>query len=268
LHEQTSSIGLTNKLLQGLANFIGVTFDASVPYFKKPVTVVGSPTMVHIYSINTFDELQDYLKKEKSKLLEDQPYLGKLAWIEKEKKHRKVILMSGGSQGSHFLNEKLKEILPELLAKRIVIVQLGENEWYNDYQVWSDYVATLPSDLAQYCVIRKFVYEEYGYLMKQADLFVARSGANTVYQAGMNGLFSIFVPIPWVTKNEQFTNAVILRDKGFATIIDQANCTPKRLLDEINEELDANKTGNKGTIVFPHDADQRLATAISVLAIQ
>ncbi len=272
IHEQTSNIGLTNKLLQPFSDVIAVTFAASQDYFKKPSIVVGSPTMKHIYTIADYEHLLAYIKKEKSKLLDEPDYLLKLKWLADVKKKRQILLMSGGSQGSHFLNEQVKAILPELLRDYIVIMQVGENEWYNDYDALVEYVKTLPTDLAQHCILRKFVYEEYGYLMKSADLFLGRSGANTVYQVGMNGLFGLFVPIPWVTKNEQYHNAMILQEKGLAEVIEQEKCTSVLLLERIQKymtiqaERKATHT-EKIQPVFPLDADARLATEISKLAI-
>ncbi len=268
IHEQTSSIGLTNKILQSFADVIAVTYETSTLHFKKPVLVVGSPTMEHIYAIEDYDHLIAYCNREHSKLLEEKEYLAKLKWLVDMKKKRPVILLSGGSQGSHLLNQQMQAILPQLLEKYVVYLQVGENEWYNDYQVITEYVKTLPVDLAQYCIVRRFMHEEYGFLMRQADLFIGRSGANTVYQVGMNGLYSIFVPIPWVTRNEQYTNALILQEKGMATIIEQDKCTPTVLFDKI-EEYFGNYKENKSRKVaqFALDADVKLASEISKLAV-
>jgi len=272
LHEQTSSIGLVNKLLQRLANVVAVTFETSLPYFKKPAIVVGSPTMFHIYGIKTCDHLLSYLDKSSGNLLESSTYIDKLCWLYDQKGKFPILLMSGGSQGSHFLNDKIRAILAALLKDMIVVLQVGENEYYNDFSIIQEYVLTLPCDLEKRCILRRFVYEEYGFLMNTADLFLGRSGANTVYQVGMNGTPAIFVPIPWVTKNEQYTNAMILQEKGLATIIEEQNCTPELLLATIKEQIakivsNRSKKGAKREPIFPLDADKRLAQEIGKLAI-
>ncbi len=266
LHEQTSNIGLTNKLLQPFASVIAVTFETSLPYFKKKPIVVGSPTMFHIYGIEDFTHLKGYLEKENSRILEDPAYIETLQQLERVKGKYPILLMSGGSQGSHFLNEQIKSILPELLKEMYVVLQVGENEYYNDFVTLSEYVKTLPLDLASKCIVRRFVYEEYGYLMKKADLFLGRSGANTVYQVGMNNLKAVFVPIPWVTRNEQYTNAMILKEKGLADIVEQDSCTPAALLLAIKKQLE------KGILdtempAFPIDSDKQLAREIGKLAV-
>jgi len=268
IHEQSSSIGLTNKVLLPFANVVAVAFESSLPYVRKDALVVGSPTMFHIYGIKTFEHLEAYLKKEKSRLLEEPDYLEQLKNLEKLKGKTPIILMSGGSQGSHFLNDRMRELLPELLKDTMVILQVGENEYFNDFATIKEYLETLPKELSQHCLIRRFVYEEYGYLMHIADLFVGRSGANTVYQVGMNGTPAIFVPIPWVTRNEQYTNAMVLQEKGQATIIEEKICTPERLLAEIRKKLSATFGHDSvRTANFPLDADLRLAKEIARLAV-
>lgn len=267
LHEQTSSIGLTNKLLERYATTVALTFETSLPYFKKSAVVVGSPTMPHIYSISDYDHLVAYLNKEKSRVLEEPEYLIRLKWLSDIKGKIPILLMSGGSQGSHFLNEQMKAILPELLKTTVVIMQVGENEYYDDFKVMTEVVNQLPNDLAQHCIIRRFVFEEYGYLMKIADLFLGRSGANTVYQVGMNMLHGVFVPIPWVTRNEQYTNAMVLKEKGFAEIIEQDECTPQKLLKILQEQLKKSEKVVAKEPLFPLDADQKLAREIGRLAV-
>lgn len=270
LHEQTSNIGLTNKILQRFAQFIGVTYDTSTPYFSVPVTVVGSPTMKHIYTIESFEHLLGYLHKEKSRLLEEPLYLESLQQVLEGKKRRPFILISGGSQGSHFLNEQIRAIMPQLLRHYTVYLQTGENEIYNDYNVMCDYVASLPADLSHHAIIRKFIHEEYGYLLQNADVFIGRSGANTVYQVGMNHTKAIFLPISWVTRNEQYTNAVILRDAGMALILDEKSVTPKDIISAIEQQLahtqgsDSKDAVNR---IFPQDADSRMAKEIAKLAV-
>jgi UDP-N-acetylglucosamine:LPS N-acetylglucosamine transferase len=50
---------------------------------------------------------------------------------------------------------------------------------------------------------------------------LGRAGANTVYEMCVLAKPSIFIPIPWVTNNEQFENAKSLRDLGLSEIIDE-----------------------------------------------
>lgn len=267
IHEQTSSIGLTNKILQYWADVIVLTYESSLPYFRKKALVLGSPTMKHIYSISDYEHLLGYLKKEKSRLLDETEYLEKLKWLEDQKNTSPILLMSGGSQGSHFLNEQIRPILNKLLQHMIVVIQVGENEYYNDYAKFTEYLKALPAELSQKLIIRKFVYEEFGFLMKKATLFLGRSGANTVYQVGLNGLFAVFVPIPWVTKNEQYTNAMILKARGKADIIDQDRCTSEVLYEVLSDALQKAQADTEKKSLFSTEADRLLAKEIAKLAV-
>lgn len=272
IHEQTSSLGLTNKILQKYADVVAVAFSTSLPFFKKPAVVVGSPTMEHIYNIKDYAHLIAHIDREKGKLLDESEYLEQLKWLSEQEGKTPILLMSGGSQGSHFLNERIREILPALLQEMIVVLQVGDNEYFNDYASLHDYVMTLPNELGRKCIIRKFVYEEYGFLMSVADLFLGRSGANTVYQVGMNNVRAVFVPIPWVTHNEQYVNAMILAERGLAVILEERNCSAQELLNVIRVEIGKstkNASTEKRTLKpqFPIDADKRLALEISKLAV-
>jgi UDP-N-acetylglucosamine--N-acetylmuramyl-(pentapeptide) pyrophosphoryl-undecaprenol N-acetylglucosamine transferase len=73
-----------------------------------------------------------------------------------------------------------------------------------------------------------------GYVYKNMGLFIGRAGANTVYEIGLLAKPSIFIPIPWVTNNEQFLNAKVLVDLGLSTIIEEKELK-KLTLNEIIE---------------------------------
>ena len=61
----------------------------------------------------------------------------------------------------------------------------------------------------------KFVYAEYiGEAYKRADIVVARAGAHTCYEVIALKKTTVFVPIPWVSHNEQYKNAIMVRDLG------------------------------------------------------
>jgi len=272
LHEQTSSIGLTNKVLQPFVDLVAVTFSTSLPHFNKPAKVVGLPLIPQIHTIKEFDHLYKFLKHENCKLLNEPEYLEKLKWVGSQKGKTPILLMSGGSQGSHFLNEQLKSILPDLLKEMIVILQVGQNEVFRDYEVFKELIPSLPAELAKRCILRKFLFEEYGFLMFTADLFLGRSGAGTVYQVGMKGTRGLFVPIPWVTRNEQYTNAMILAEKAHAAILEQDKCTPPILLEEIRKQIAISLENQKNRStqdapLFPEDSDKQLALEIGKLAV-
>jgi UDP-N-acetylglucosamine--N-acetylmuramyl-(pentapeptide) pyrophosphoryl-undecaprenol N-acetylglucosamine transferase len=69
------------------------------------------------------------------------------------------------------------------------------------------------------------------------DLFLGRAGANTVYEIGVLGKPSIFIPIPWVTNNEQFENAKTLKDIGLSEIVKEDEFKKLNLKNKIDSTI-------------------------------
>lgn len=232
IHEQTTSIGLTNNILQRFANVSAISYANSKLYFNKAKNLImtGSPSREYIFNVRTYKELEKYLQKNNLPLREDKHYMQYLSRLEHVKGKEPILLIVGGSQGSHMINETVSKCLKELAEEYYVYIQTGDNQVLNDFEMLNKVRDDLPVKLQQKIIIRKFIFEEMGLLYRLADIFLGRSGANTVYEMGMMNISSIFVPIPWVTKNEQFTNAKILKDLGVADIINQENFTPQSLL--------------------------------------
>jgi len=71
------------------------------------------------------------------------------------------------------------------------------------------------------------------------NLFVGRSGANTVYEIGVLKKYALFIPIPWVTHNEQYLNAKVLEDIGSANILEEKyleGCNLKKEIERLEEK--------------------------------
>jgi len=141
-----------------------------------------------------------------------------------------IIYISGGSLGSHVINEVIKESLPILLQDFQLILQTGDSKITNDYQLLCLEKEKLSNDLKERIVVTKYVgNEQIGFVLNNIDLFIGRAGANTVYELGLLRIPSILIPIPWVTHNEQQENAKILESVGLAKIIHEGEFTPEKL---------------------------------------
>jgi UDP-N-acetylglucosamine--N-acetylmuramyl-(pentapeptide) pyrophosphoryl-undecaprenol N-acetylglucosamine transferase len=121
-------------------------------------------------------------------------------------------------------------MLPYLLQEFQIILQTGDNQIMRDYDaIYSDW-KSLPENLRSRLYVTKFVSDsEIGNLFANIDMFVGRSGANTVYELGTLGIPAILIPIPWVTHNEQELNAQTLVDIGQAKILPEGELTPEKL---------------------------------------
>jgi UDP-N-acetylglucosamine--N-acetylmuramyl-(pentapeptide) pyrophosphoryl-undecaprenol N-acetylglucosamine transferase len=266
IHEQTTSIGLTNRLLKRIADVSAISYVNSRPFFKgaKNIVMTGSPSREYLFKVNSIDSLHTYLSTHPTPLQNETQYIASLDALIKKSQEFPLILMSGGSQGSHMLNHTILPLLNDLSEKHSLFIQTGDNQLYKDYEVLTKAWEQLPEDRKSRVIIRKFIYEEFGILYKHASLYIGRSGANSVYEVGMMGIPAVFVPIPWVTKNEQFTNAKIIEDLGFGTILHQDDLSPDTLKASIEKiEKDA-RALPKETLeaLFPKNAAELLTLEV------
>ena len=74
-------------------------------------------------------------------------------------------------------------------------------------------------------------------VMAAADIVISRAGASSCNEIAASGTPCILIPSPNVTDNHQEKNARALEEKGGAVVVLEAECTEKRLLDEINALL-------------------------------
>ena len=219
IHEQTATVGLSNKIGARFAREVYVSFASSVRHFPAGKTSVsGNPLRSEIVAV-----------------------MNKQRRIEKHQQQQQLpmLYITGGAQGSHFINKTVEEILSKLLEKYRLIWQCGDNHRYRDFMRLKRMRENLPDQLNEHLKLVKYVGpEDIGDVFHQADLVVGRSGANTVNEIMALGLPAIFIPIPWVTNNEQYKNARILVNAGSAVILSENQLNGESLLKTINEVMD------------------------------
>lgn len=230
IHEQTAAVGLSNRIASRFAKKIFITFPESIKYFDSRKTIhVGNAIRKSVFRRDGKGELTDNLKR----------MLG-------QKSNYPIIYFSGGGFGSHILNITVRQMLPYLLQDFQVVLQTGDNQTFRDYDtIYSDW-KSMRENLRSRLYITKFVGDdEIGHLFGNVDMFVGRSGANTVYELGALGIPAILIPIPWVTHNEQELNAQILVNIGQAKILPEGELTPEKLKMTIERFLEKVRSGLK-----------------------
>jgi UDP-N-acetylglucosamine--N-acetylmuramyl-(pentapeptide) pyrophosphoryl-undecaprenol N-acetylglucosamine transferase len=251
LHEQTASVGLSNRVIGRFAKKIYLAFRESSRYFKeKKVVHVGNIVRKEIF-LKQKNENTDI---DIVKLVENNSSLP-------------FIYISGGSLGSHVLNEKVIGCIEDLLSSYRVLLQTGDNEIHKDFDKALDKKISLSEDLQSRVVIKKYIDEKsIGYVLNSMDLFVGRSGANTVYEIGVLKKYALLIPIPWVTHNEQYLNAKVLEDIGSANILEEKyleNCNLKKEIVRLEEKIKIRKIDSeKLEKLFPINAAHRMLTDI------
>ena len=224
LHEQTASVGLSNRIVGIFAKKIYIAFKNSSKYFnKKKVIHVGNIVRKEIF----LKQKTEYTNIEILNLVDRNPFLP-------------FVYISGGSLGSHVLNEKVIGNIEELLSSYRVLLQTGDNEIHKDFDKAVQKRNSLSDDLKERFVIKKYIDEKnIGYVLNSMNLFVGRSGANTVYEIGVLKKYALFIPIPWVTHNEQYLNAKVLEDIGSANILEEKyleGCNLKKEIERLEEK--------------------------------
>lgn len=217
IHEQTIHPGASNRLSAYFARKIFLAFDEAKKFFPKNKCIVtGNPVRPAIFSVI------------------NKPF--------NLKKDKPAIYITGGSLGSHSINEHIQKILPRLLKKYIVIHQTGSSREFHDFENLKIEVSRLSPELQQnYYSAKHFLEEEIGYVYSQADLVISRAGANTFFELIALEKPAILIPLPWSAGFEQIKHAQIFADAKTGIIFHQTENSERLLqqIDKMIKELDS-----------------------------
>jgi len=213
IHECDITPGLANQFAARLANIVAVTFPGASNFFNPgKVVITGNPMR---------EELAAGSKNEAKKIF------GLLGG-------KKVIFVTGGSQGARAINQAIVRILPSLLKKYEIIHQTGKNEYGSVVQeagktgikVGRDGYHPYP-----------FLSEEISHALAVADLIISRPGANSINEIAANAKPAIIIPPEYSANNHQNLNAFAVQEAGAAIVIDQDNLGENLLLEKIEEVM-------------------------------
>lgn len=197
--EQNALPGLANRLLAPFVDLAAVAFEAALPYFRGKAFVSGNPIRA------------EFLRVVEAS---DRP------------SSRVRVLVVGGSQGAHALNEAMAAAAPELAAAGVceLVQQTGEADLAMVRSACER--AGLPAR------VEPFFYDM-DREMNGADLLVCRAGATTLAELTASGCPSILVPLPTAADDHQRKNADVLVHAGAAEVIDQHGLTGRVLAERI-----------------------------------
>ncbi len=204
--EPNAHAGMANKVVGPLAHRIYLAFESAAAAFSGPKTrLVGMPIR------------QSFL---------EQVIPSSLA--PSEQSHR-TLLIFGGSQGAHAINEAVIQALPflsELQSSVRVVHQTGEADRSRVQEAYTQ--AGIQADVVP------FLYDMPSRL-REATLVIARSGAMTLAELTACGKPAILIPLPQAIYNHQLRNAEVLEKAGAAVIIPQAQLTGEELGRQIHQ---------------------------------
>jgi UDP-N-acetylglucosamine--N-acetylmuramyl-(pentapeptide) pyrophosphoryl-undecaprenol N-acetylglucosamine transferase len=140
---------------------------------------------------------------------------------------RPTLLVFGGSQGAHAINQAMLQALPKLMEAMpsiYIIHQTGERDYPEAQAAYLQ--ARVPAEVSP------FIDDMPG-AFARVDLVLCRSGASTVAEIAAAGKPAIFIPLPTAADDHQRHNAATLAAGGAARLLPQTELNAARLVTEV-----------------------------------
>lgn len=176
----------------------------------------------------TFADTLNYLPQDKGKhigaivrpeLKQGNPERGRI--ICQFRSTKPVILVTGGSLGSQYINQTIRLLLDSLLENFQIIHICGKGNLDSSIE---------RSGYKQFA----YVTDELPDLMALCDLAISRAGSNFIFEFLALKKPMILVPLSKkASRGDQIENAKIFQNKGWAKVILEENLTKEILLDSI-----------------------------------
>ena len=227
LQEQNALPGRTTRLLSHVARVVATAYPESARYLHATSVVTGTPVRKEFWQRRTDFSTQP----------------GRL-------------LILGGSQGAHRINEAVAAALPELVGR------LGLDVWHQTGQRDFNQMETLKMNLgppgSRY---HPFAFDEdLAPRVHNADLVLSRAGAGTISEVSAVGIPMLLVPGPFAGGHQRL-NVEPYEAAGAAVTIPDAECDGPRLVREVSEIVHdpvrySKMVGAMGSLGRPHAAEQ------------
>ncbi len=194
IHESNAIPGKANRLNAMLSKKVLLGFEECARYFpNKILEVTGTPIR---------DSLRSPVDREQA--------LKNLQL----KSDWQTVLVMGGSQGAHGINEGVVAILPRFAGKAVQFIHLTGTEDRN--YVYECYRREgIPAFVSAF-------YDRMEEAYTVADLAIARSGAASLTELSYFGLPTILIPYPFAAENHQFYNAEIFARHAVAEVLEES----------------------------------------------
>lgn len=205
-HESDMTPGLANKLASPFCTKLCVTFPESLKHIKDNKGVVtGTPIR------------EDILKGNKQKGREFCGF----------KNDKPILLLIGGSLGSKFLNDTIRNILKDILEDMNVVHICGKGNVDNSLVSISGY--------KQF----EYISSELPDVFAASDFIISRAGANSIFEILALKKPNILIPLSRnASRGDQILNAKSFEKSGFSMVIEEENMTNDVLKDSIKNLKD------------------------------
>ena len=196
VHEQNVVPGRANNMLFGFADRIALSFEDTKRFLGKNVNkafFTGNPIRDSVFN-------------------DDRPGGIKRFGLSVSKF---TILVVGGSQGSHFLNETFVKAISNIGAAAKNNLQVIHITGVKDFE----WVAKAYKDMGIENSTNSFV-DRIEDAYSASDLIITRSGASAMFEAAYFGRPMILIPYPFAMSH-QAENAKVFSDKGAAIMLEE-----------------------------------------------
>ena len=211
IHESDITPGLANKLAIPGATKVCCNFPETLKYLPAEKAIyTGSPIRQELLSGNADAALR---------------------FCKLSEKNKPVLLIIGGSTGSMVINNAIREALPQLLKKYIIIHLCGKNN-----------LDTSLNDTEGYLQF-EYIGKELADLFALSDFVISRAGANAICELLALRKPNILIPLSAAaSRGDQILNANSFKTSGYSYVLEEEQLTTTSLLDAITHVWDKKDT--------------------------
>ena len=202
-HESDMTPGLANRICIPYSTKLCVTFPEAINNIKGHKAVLtGTPIREELYNGSKLMGLK----------------------ICGFKDSKPVLLIIGGSLGSKYINDIIRENIDLLLVKYNIIHICGKNN--------------IDISLGEKTSYKQFEYisKDMPHIMNSADIVISRAGANSIFELLALKKPNILIPLSKnVSRGDQILNAKSFLKSGYSIVIEEEELTSEILLNKLQE---------------------------------
>ncbi len=242
IHEQNSVPGLANRKLSRIVDRICLSIPGSETFFPATkIILTGNPVRSDILTLAS----HQVPRKEKSPV---------------------TVMVLGGSQGAHRVNELASEALIRQdktgQAELRIIHQTGLTDEQSVMEKYRQ--AGMDAQVSAF-------FTDMAAMYAQADLLISRAGATTLAELAVLGKPAILIPYPYAADNHQEKNGHHYVQGGGALLFIERDLTSELLADTV-ERLSASPEKREKmaaamrALAYPQAAEEITDTCLSLVA--
>ena len=247
IHEQNAFPGVTTKLLSATVDVIMLAMPKARDYLKtdKKIVVTGNPVRAD------FGHVDRATSRRRLNIPQD----------------IKMILSFGGSLGARPVNEAVARLLRDRVSdKGLYFCHATGKAGYGSFiDLIKSYGIDPNRDNLR---ISEYINDMSDY-MAAADLIICRAGAITLCELQMLGRASILIPSPYVAENHQYHNAMTLKERSAAEVIEEKDLSETALTKAVdlltNNKSATDDMGKNAAASAISDATEKIYDCITEL---